>query len=81
MLLYIIFIKNVLSLLFSSHLCLVTRENRDKGTLNMPLTPELKPVNSILLLLCFVFVEMSQGNVFLSFFIILCVFANHYIPY
>jgi hypothetical protein len=41
MLLYIFLNKKALSLLFSSHLCLVTRENRDKGILNMPLTPEL----------------------------------------
>jgi phage terminase large subunit-like protein len=35
------FYKNLLFLLSSPHLCLVTRENRDKGILNMPMTPEL----------------------------------------
>jgi hypothetical protein len=33
------FYKNLLFLLSSSDLCLVTRENRDKGILNVPLTP------------------------------------------
>jgi hypothetical protein len=35
------FYKNLLFLPSSPHLCLVTRENRDNGILNMPLTPEL----------------------------------------
>jgi len=41
------FYKNLLFLLSSSHLCLVARENRDKGIFNMPFTLELYPVNSV----------------------------------
>jgi hypothetical protein len=35
------FYKNLFFLLSSFHLYLVTRENRDRDILNMPLTPEL----------------------------------------